>query len=73
MGGKIKIRESQRLRENALERNLAGRVSDGCLAVQAFASSGERFLPPAEATPFFGALTALPAPFLRADAMSVFF
>ena len=72
MGGKIKIRKAQRLRQNALERSLASGVADGCLRVQAFASSGERRLPPAEATPFFGELTALPAPFLSADAMSVF-
>jgi hypothetical protein len=68
----VQVGKAHRLRENALERDLAGLVSDGRLAAQAFASSGERFLPPAELTPFFGELTALPAPFLSAVAMSVF-
>ncbi len=72
MGGKIEIRKAHRLRENALKRDLAGLVSDGCLAAQAFTSSGERFFAPAAVTPFFGELTALPAPFLSAAAMSVF-
>ena len=64
--------KAHRLRENALKRDLAGLVSDGCLAAQAFTSSGERFFAPAAVTPFFGELTALPAPFLSAAAMSVF-
>ena len=57
------IGKAQRLREDAFERDLTCGVTNGCISIHA--RLGSR-------TAFFGALTALPAPFLSAAAMSVF-